>query len=383
MVAQSGGPTPVINATLYGVVMEALVSSGINKIYGSINGMEGILNNELIDLNGLASELNAIKHQPGAFLSGSRYQLTEEELQTIVTRLDELNVDVLFYIGGNGSAVTITKIYEICKNRKLDIQCIFIPKTIDNDIEGTDHTPGFISAAISLDRILTGIEIDFQSFRSRNQIEIVEVMGGNSGWLMAAGAARKRDFPVLAYLSEKEWEMEKILEDVEKAIKSNQSIILLVPDHMNIHHLKSEINQNNPRNKYNGGISYKIANEIQQHIAIKTNITIPNSIYTCSVGAQLDLEEAELIGKEAITIALAGETGKMVGMERVNYTPYEIKIKSVPLSHIYGKERGLPSHFWDDANQLPTLAFREYMQPFIDLKSSFNLIDVKDLLQLK
>lgn len=383
LVAQSGGPTPVINSTLNGVVMEAIGQEKINKIYGSINGMEGILNNELIELNNFTDQLDAIKHQPGAFLSGSRYQLTEEDLQTVVTRLNELHVDVVFYIGGNGSAITITNIHEICQDRKLDIQCIFIPKTIDNDIEGTDHTPGFISASITLDRILSGIELDLQSFRSRNQIEIVEVMGGNSGWLMAAGAARKRDFPFLAYLPEKEWEMEQILEDVEKAIENKQSTILLVPDHMKINHLQSEINQNNPRNKYNGGISYKIANEIQQHIAIKTKITIPNSIYTCSIGAQLDLKEAELIGREAIAIALTGETGKMVGVERVNNDPYEIKIKPVPLSHVFGKERGLPSHYWDDVNQLPTPVFREYMNPFVDWSSSPQSVDVKNLLQLK
>ncbi|MFD1167884.1 diphosphate--fructose-6-phosphate 1-phosphotransferase [Oceanobacillus caeni] len=383
LVAQSGGPTPVINSTLYGVVKEAVDRKKINKVYGSINGMEGILNNDLIELNCFTNQLNTIKHQPGAFLSGSRYQLTEDDLQTIVTRLDELHIDVLFYIGGNGSAVTITNIDEICQDRNFDIQCIFVPKTIDNDIEGTDHTPGYISASIALDRILSGIELDFQSLRSRNQIEIVEVMGGNSGWLMAAGAARKRKFPILAYLPEKEWEMQQILEDVEKTTVRHQSAILLIPDHMKIKHLQSEINKNNPRNKYNGGISYKIANVIQQHIAIKTKITIPSSIYTCSNGALLDLEEAELIGREAVTIALAGETGKMVGVERVNHDPYKINIKPVQLSRVCGEERVLPSHYWDDVKQLPTLAFQEYIHPFIDLNASSKSIKLYDLMQLK
>ena len=370
-VAQSGGPTPVINSTLYGVLAQSLELDEIKNVIASVDGLEGILRNNIIHLTNKIDLIKNAKEQPGAILGGSRYELTNADLEKIVDKLLELSINVFCYIGGNGSSRTINKVHEICKSRNLDIRCIFIPKTVDNDIFGTDHTPGYISAAKFLLHSLKQLEADIRSNSFPSQIEIMEVMGGNAGWLIGASAIRKKhknDFPQLVYLPERETTIEEILSDIQTAMKENTNILIMVSDHMKLTSFTSEINHHNPRQKYNGGISYRLAQEIQKHLEIKTSITIPNKLYRSSMNlvSHQDLQEAEIIGKEAIRNALKGETGKMIGIERTSSNPYEYKLIRVDLSEISGKERVMPSDFWDSRNFMPTDKFKNYLLPLLE-----------------
>ncbi|MCM3655173.1 diphosphate--fructose-6-phosphate 1-phosphotransferase [Metabacillus litoralis] len=370
-VAQSGGPTPVINSTLYGVLAQSLELDEIKNVIASVDGLEGILRNNIIHLTNKIDLIKNAKEQPGAILGGSRYELTNADLEKIVDKLLELSINVFCYIGGNGSSRTINKVHEICKSRNLDIRCIFIPKTVDNDIFGTDHTPGYISAAKFLLHSLKQLEADIRSNSFPSQIEIMEVMGGNAGWLIGASAIRKKhknDFPQLVYLPERETTIEEILSDIQTAMKENTNILIMVSDHMKLTSFTSEINHHNPRQKYNGGISYRLAQEIQKHLEIKTSITIPNKLYRSSMNlvSHQDLQEAEIIGKEAIRTALKGETGKMIGIERTSGNPYEYKLIQVDLSEISGKERVMPSDFWDSRNFMPTDKFKNYLLPLLE-----------------
>lgn len=370
-VAQSGGPTPVINSTLYGVLAQSLELDEIKNVIASVDGLEGILRNNIIHLTNKIDLIKNAKEQPGAILGGSRYELTNADLEKIVDKLLELSINVFCYIGGNGSSRTINKVHEICKSRNLDIRCIFIPKTVDNDIFGTDHTPGYISAAKFLLHSLKQLEADIRSNSFPPQIEIMEVMGGNAGWLIGASAIRKKhknDFPQLVYLPERETKIEEILSDIQSAMKENTNILIMVSDHMKLTSFTSEINHHNPRQKYNGGISYRLAQEIQKHLEIKTSITIPNKLYRSSMNlvSHQDLQEAEIIGKEAIRTALKGETGKMIGIERTSSNPYEYKLIRVDLSEISGKERVMPSDFWDSRNFMPTDKFKNYLLPLLE-----------------
>ncbi|MBZ5752503.1 diphosphate--fructose-6-phosphate 1-phosphotransferase [Metabacillus rhizolycopersici] len=370
-VAQSGGPTPVINSTLYGVLAQSLELDEIKNVIASVDGLEGILRNNIIHLTNKIDLIKNAKEQPGAILGGSRYELTNADLEKIVDKLLELSINVFCYIGGNGSSRTINKVHEICKSRNLDIRCIFIPKTVDNDIFGTDHTPGYISAAKFLLHSLKQLEADIRSNSFPPQIEIMEVMGGNAGWLIGASAIRKKhknDFPQLVYLPERETTIEEILSDIQSAMKENTNILIMVSDHMKLTSFTSEINHHNPRQKYNGGISYRLAQEIQKHLEIKTSITIPNKLYRSSMNlvSHQDLQEAEIIGKEAIRTALKGETGKMIGIERTSSNPYEYKLIRVDLSEISGKERVMPSDFWDSRNFMPTDKFKNYLLPLLE-----------------
>ncbi|MFS0777194.1 diphosphate--fructose-6-phosphate 1-phosphotransferase [Neobacillus sp. 3P2-tot-E-2] len=370
-VAQSGGPTPVINSTLFGVLDQSLIVDEIKNVYASVDGLEGLLKNNIILLNDKVELLKKAKEQPGAILGASRFELTDLDFERIVDKLLELSIDVFCYIGGNGSSRTANKVHEICKSRNLGINCIFIPKTVDNDICGTDHTPGYLSAAKFLIQSLNQIEADMRSNSFPPQIEIMEVMGGNAGWLIGASAVRKKhrnDFPQLVYLPERETSIDEILSDVESVLKENTNILIMVPDHMKLASFNSDITTHNPRQKYNGGISYRLAQEIQQRFEIKTSITIPNKLYRssmCLVSHQ-DLHEAEIIGREAIRVALRGESGKMIGIERSSSALYEYNLTCVDLSEISGKERVLPSDFWDYSNFMPTDKFRNYLKPLLE-----------------
>ncbi|NYE04240.1 6-phosphofructokinase 1 [Bacillus niacini] len=370
-VAQSGGPTPVINSTLYGVLDQSEEVDEIKNVYASLNGLEGLLKNNIILLNDKVDLIKKAKEQPGAILGGSRLELTNVDFEEIVDKLLDLSIDVFCYIGGNGSSTTINKVHDICESRNVGIKCIFIPKTVDNDICGTDHTPGYLSAAKFLIQSLNQIEADIRSNSFPPQIEIMEVMGGNAGWLIGASAIRKKhryDFPQLVYLPERETSIDEILSDIQSALKENTNILIMVPDHMKLKSITSDITIHNPRQKYNGGISYRLAQEIQQHLEIKTSITIPNKLYRssmCLVSHQ-DLHEAEIIGREAIRVALRGESGKMIGIERSSNTPYEYKLTCVDLSEVSGKERTLPSDFWDNTNFMPTDKFRNYLKPLLE-----------------
>ncbi|MEH7252805.1 diphosphate--fructose-6-phosphate 1-phosphotransferase [Neobacillus niacini] len=379
-VAQSGGPTSVINSTLYGVVAQAEEVDGVKNVYASTNGLEGLLKNNIIHLNGKVDLLKKAKDQPGAILGGSRFELTDVDFEKIVDKLLELSINVFCYIGGNGSSRTINKVHEICISRNLEIKCIFIPKTVDNDVCGTDHTPGYLSAAKFLIQSLNHIEADIRSNNFPPQIEIMEVMGGNAGWLIGASAIRKKqknDFPQIVYLPEDEKTIDEILSDIQSALIESTNILLMVPDHMKLTSVASEINQNNPRHKYNGGVSYRLAQEIQKNLKIKTTITIPNKLYRSSMNlvSHQDLHEAEIIGREAISAALSGESGKLIGIERTSADPYEYKLIRVDLSEISGKERVLPSDYWDSNNFMPTEKFRNYLLPLlekeIDMESKY------------
>jgi ATP-dependent phosphofructokinase / diphosphate-dependent phosphofructokinase len=379
-VAQSGGPTPVINSTLFGVLDQSLIVDEIKNVYASVNGLEGLLKNNIIQLNDKVEFLKKAKEQPGAILGASRFELTDVDFERIVDKLLELSIDVFCYIGGNGSSRTANKVHEICKSRNLGINCIFIPKTVDNDICGTDHTPGYLSAAKFLIQSLNHIEADIRSNNLPPQIEIMEVMGGNAGWLIGASAMRKKqknDFPQIVYLPEDEKTIDEILSDIQSALKESTNILLMVPDHMKLTSIDSEINQNNPRHKYNGGISYRLAQEIQRNLKIKTTITIPNKLYRSSMNlvSHQDLQEAEKVGREAINAAMSGESGKLIGIERTSSDPYEYKFIYVDLSEISGKERLLPSDYWDSNNFMPTEKFRKYLLPLlekeIDMESKF------------
>ncbi|KMY51000.1 diphosphate--fructose-6-phosphate 1-phosphotransferase [Peribacillus loiseleuriae] len=385
LVAQSGGPTPVINASLYGVVVQALSEKKITKVLASVNGMEGLLHNRIIELTDKVALIKRAKEQPGAIIGSSRYALTEFDYERIVDQLIELSIEIFCYIGGNGSAVSLHQIHEVCKARKLDIKCIFIPKTIDNDVCGTDHTPGYLSAVHFLTKTIRYLEADMRSISSQPQIEIMEVMGGNVGWLMAASTCRKsarNDFPQLAYLPEQEVSISELLGDIERSLKGSSNILLMVSDHMKINELNSDITIHNPRKNYNGGISYRLAQEIQIQMNIKTRITIPNSLYRSSMEfvSKQDVLEAEATGREAIKAGLRGETGKMIGIERTENYPYMYQFVCVDLSEISGKERSLPANFWDGKQHKATQSFHDYLLPLINLEALPNVVTLENLL---
>ena len=222
IVGQSGGPTAVINASLYGVVYEALNREDVfGNVYGMINGIEGFLHDQLMDMKPLdtSGELELIKTTPGSYLGSCRYKLPEDLSDTVYPKLfekfEKYNIGYFFYIGGNDSMDTVSKLSRYAASINSDIRFMGLPKTIDNDLVLTDHTPGFGSAAKYVASTVREIAIDASVYDNKQSVTIVEIMGRHAGWLTAASAlARKfkNDNPVLIYLPEVAFDQDAFIE---------------------------------------------------------------------------------------------------------------------------------------------------------------------------
>ena len=238
IVGQSGGPTAVINASLYGVIREALKSEEVGHVYGMINGIEGFLQDKYMDLGEELSEgeLELLKLTPAAYLGSCRYKLPEDLsavfYQTIFEKLNDLNIGYFFYIGGNDSMDTVSKLSRCAQENGSDIRFIGIPKTIDNDLILTDHTPGYGSAAKYVASTVREIVLDASVYQQK-AVTIVELMGRHAGWLTAASALARKfpgDNPMLIYLPESNFELADFAKDLEKALEKRNSVIVCVSE---------------------------------------------------------------------------------------------------------------------------------------------------------
>ena len=237
IVGQSGGPTAVINGSLYGVVTEGLrQTDAIETVFGMINGIEGFLNDQVIDMRPLSEngELERIRTTPGAYLGSCRYKLPEDLTDAVYPQLFEKfsdrNIGCFFYIGGNDSMDTVSKLSRYAASIQSDIRFIGIPKTIDNDLVETDHTPGFGSAAKYVASTVREIAIDASVYDNKKSVTIVEIMGRHAGWLTAASVlARKfeKDNPVLIYLPEVAFDQDAFIEKVSKALETTPNLVVL------------------------------------------------------------------------------------------------------------------------------------------------------------
>ena len=243
IVGQSGGPTAVINASLYGVVYEALNrEDSFGTVYGMVNGIEGFLNGQVMDMETLerSGELELVKTTPGSYLGSCRYKLPEdledEVYPKLFERFEEYGIGYFFYIGGNDSMDTVSKLSRYAEKTGSDIRFMGIPKTIDNDLVKTDHTPGFGSAAKYVASTVREIAVDASVYDNKKSVTIVEIMGRHAGWLTAASALARRyegDNPVLIYLPETAFDTEQFIRDVETALEKTPNVIVCISEGIN------------------------------------------------------------------------------------------------------------------------------------------------------
>lgn len=371
VIGQSGGPTPVINASLLGAVEQALQSEQIDEIYGMRSGLSGLLRNDLIRLNDKLAVLRQAAKQPGAILGTSRHPLAEDEYERIVRQLEGANIRLFCYIGGNGSSRTVLALAEYAKSRGSDIRFVHIPKTIDNDLDGTDHTPGYGSAAKFLSHMTQSFAADMVSLHTVPKIELIEVMGGNRGWLPAASALFKAGsgYPNLVYLPDEAIATEAIFADVENVFQGTESIMMIVPDHLQVHGLPPDPQAvEDPLRGNNTGIGFRLARHLTEALGVPTRTTVPYALYRIAPGAisAVDLDEAYQLGAKAVQYGAAGYSGGMVSLERVSDKPYLSRIRWMPLDGLAGREKAFPSAFWNASEHRPTQAFADYMMPLID-----------------
>ncbi len=378
-VAQSGGPTVAINASLMGVFEQALKSVEIDKVYGSLNGIEGIINQNLVVLNDLVKgeeDIELIKTTPSTVLGSCRYKMPSpddkpEVYEKIVECFKKHNIGAFFYIGGNDSMDTTDKLSKYTMQNGIDVKVIGIPKTIDNDLCYTDHTPGFGSAAKYLATTMQEIVRDSAVYDLKS-VTVVEIMGRHAGWLTASSGvlhANGETAPHLIYLPESEFSAEKFLNDVRAQLEIRNSVIVAVSEGIKLDDASYRSGKvDNFGHEYLSGIGKLLENLITEKIGCKVRSIELNVMQRCSshLSSKTDIEEATLIGSEGVKAALSGETGKMMTFERVSNNPYKIEIGMVDAKLVANAEKVFPCDWITDDGTNITHEAIQYFLPLIN-----------------
>lgn len=378
-VAQSGGPTVAINASLVGVFKQAALDTEIDKIYGSLNGIEGIISQNLVELNELIKsddDLELIKTTPSTVLGSCRYKMPTPEskpevYEKIIDCFKKYNIGAFFYIGGNDSMDTTDKLSKYTMQNGIDIKVIGIPKTIDNDLCFTDHTPGFGSAAKYLATTLQEIVRDSAVYDLKS-VTVVEVMGRHAGWLTASSAvlhANGETAPHLIYLPESEFSAEKFINDVKAQLEIRNSVIVAVSEGIKLDNASYRSGKvDNFGHEYLSGIGKLLENLITEKIGCKVRSIELNVMQRCSshLCSKTDIDEAVLIGESGVKAAMQGQTGKMMVFKRVSNNPYEIEIDSVEASLVANAEKVFPKEWICADGTNVTDDALEYFLPLIN-----------------
>ena len=383
IVGQSGGPTAVINGSLYGVVSEGFKHpESIEHVYGMINGIEGFLSNQIMDMHPLLKngDLELIRTTPGSYLGSCRYKLPEDLNDPVYPELfqkfEDYNIGYFFYIGGNDSMDTVSKLSRYAAKIQSPIRVIGVPKTIDNDLVETDHTPGFGSAAKFVATTVREIAIDASVYDNKKSVTIVEIMGRHAGWLTAASALARKfegDNPVLIYLPEVAFNQEDFLEKVKKALETTPNLVVCVSEGINdgsgtfICEFASDVGVDTFGHKMLTGSGKYLENLIKEKLGVKVRSVELNVSQRCSSSclSKTDLDEADHSGAFAVNAALNGETGKMISFVRANTSPYELSFSTADVNIICNQEKAVPLSWITKDGSDVTDEFIRYAAPLI------------------
>ncbi|ATO45338.1 hypothetical protein C5L30_000401 [Companilactobacillus farciminis] len=378
LVIHGGGPTVVLNSSLYGVVIESQKHKDIiDKIYGSKNGVEGLLKDDFIDLgNKTSKEIDSLLTSPGTAIGSSRYPLNDDDYEKMVDHLIKNNIKYVLMSGGNGTMGTCGNLSKLCQKRNVDIKVIGIPKTMDNDINIIDHAPGYLSAAKYIIQTTREIAADIHSLPIH--VCIIEVMGRNAGWLAASSYCSSNGDslqPDLIYVPECAFDEEKFLKDV-KAIYDKKGYATVVVSeglkNKNGDPIVPEIFRQG-RSVYYGEVGNYLANEVIKKLGIKARNEKPGLAGRSSIYLQSDVDrkEAVEVGKRAVMAVINEQTDKMVGIFReVNNGEYSAKYDLVNLDDVMMTERKLPSKFINEDKNGITSDFAKWLNPML-LKTDY------------
>lgn len=381
IVGQSGGPTAVINGSLYGVVAEGVKKSEqIERVYGMINGIEGFLQDNYMDIGALdkTNELELVRTTPGAFLGSCRYKLPESISDGVYPKLFEkfetLNIGYFFYIGGNDSMDTVSKLSRYAETINSDIRFIGVPKTIDNDLVETDHTPGYGSAAKYVATTVREISIDASVYDNKQSVTIVEIMGRHAGWLTAASMLARKfegDNPVLIYLPEVAFQPEAFIEKVRTALKTTPNLVVCISEGINdgngtfICEYASDVGTDTFGHKMLTGSGKYLENLVKEKLGVKVRSVELNVCQRCSCAhlSRVDLDESVNAGIYAVLVALRGKTGKMITFLRNKNVPYELSYGTADVNIICNQEKPVPDEWIISDGSDISQDFIDYVRP--------------------
>lgn len=371
LIVHGGGPTSVINASLYGAVKEAKKYKEIEHIYAAKNGTGGLMREELIELENVPDEkLELLLNTPGSAIGTSRDQIEQAEYDRMIEVLLKKNIKYVLFNGGNGSMDTCGKLYKNCQARGLDIRVMGIPKTHDNDIAITDHSPGYGSIARYMAQSVKEVAADVKGLPIH--VVAVEALGRNAGWTTAASAlADDGDGvgPDLIYLPERPFDEEKFLDDVKKLLEKKSGIVVVASEGLRDKDGKPIVEPifQVGRATYFGDVSQHLANLVIKKLGYKARGEKPGLVGRAAAHEQspVDREEAVLAGKMACEVIMNGESGKMVAFERVSTEPYVMKPFLVDIDKVMMYERTMPDEFINEEGNGVTEAFKEWCKPLI------------------
>jgi len=379
VVGQSGGPTSVINSSLCGVIQGALASAQIDRIYGMRWGIEGFLQDQIDDLGRESpATIEALRRTPSSALGSCRYKLLDSDLPRVLDLLARHDIRYLFLIGGNDTMDTVHRVERYCRDHGYDLAGIGVPKTVDNDLHGTDHTPGYGSAAryVALSIQQAGRLAD--DMQRVDRFVIHQTVGRNVGWLAAAAALAKRrdeEAPHLIYLPERPLSRTRVLEEVRTCVGAYgwASIVcgegVVWEDGTPVSASKTQDRFANIEYGAMGGTSAAIAlhHLIAHETGLRGEFQITESLSMCAIdrASESDLEEAYACGRRAVELADGGESGVMVTIVRTGSDPYGVRYGTIPLHEVAERAKPLPDSFIAASGSFVTPAFLDYARPLV------------------
>ncbi len=381
MIAQSGGPTSAINASIAGIISAVNESGQYDKIYGAIHGVSGLKAEKFIELSETFKDkamLESLKISPAMYLGSCRVRLPDyendpESYEQMFSVFEKMNISAFFYVGGNDSMDTADKLSAYAKRIGSDVRIIGVPKTIDNDLFNIDHTPGFGSAAKYIATTMREIAYDTAIYDLR-QCTIVEVMGRDTGWLTAATALARNEFddaPQLIYLPESTFTAEKFLEDVENRLKIRKNVVVAIaegvkrPDGKYVNASEGIVDAFGHGQL--AGISKGLENFVKEEIGIKSRSIEVNIPQRCAghIASKTDIDESFELGKFAASLAEQGMSGVMASLTRISDKPYKTELVARDVSEIANKVKKVPREWINERGNDITPEFMDYLRPLI------------------
>ena len=380
IIGQSGGPSSVINSSAYGCIRTALDADCITKVYGAYHGIKGVLNDELLCMDEEdRAELDRLPYTPSSALGSCRYKIADPELDdTDYKRILEVfkkhDVRYFFYNGGNDSMDTCNKINQYMQSVGYECRVMGVPKTIDNDLFGTDHCPGYASAAKYIATSIMEVYQDAHVY-DKGMIVVVEIMGRHAGWLAAASALASEygAGPDLIYLPETDFSMPKFIEDVKKVYNATGNCIVAVSEGIHyedggfVSEAKVAANDGFGHAQL-GGLATILAEVLKEETGAKVRGIELNLLQRCAahLASETDIEESYMAGKVAVENAVNGINGRMIGFERgIQNGKYACRTKLVPLVEVANVEKKIPREWINEEGNGVNHQFIEYALPLI------------------
>ena len=379
IIGQFGGPTSVINSSLCSLIQEGLKSEKINKVLGMKYGIIGFMRDEIVDLEKEDHRvIEGLRRTPSAALGSCRYILKQEDFPLIIKQLKKYNIRYFFLIGGNGSMEVLRQIEKYCKKNNYKLNAIGIPKTVDNDLCGTDHAPGFASAARYVCLSVQQAGRLARDMQSVDKYVVLQTVGRNTGWLAASAALAKKkasDAPHLIYIPERPISRKRFISDIKECIKKYGWVSmvcgegLLWEDRSFVASLQIQDDFSDMEFGAMGGGSaaLNLHKLIHKETNYRGEFQITESLSMCAIdrASRIDLEEAHACGVKAIKLAEEDVSGMMVSLHRISSSPYKIALSTVPLDKVALNIKPMDDKYINVQGNFVTDAYIDYIKPLV------------------